>query len=144
MAYEVSKVDVWAGTIADRPGGLAEKLEALAQAGAALEFLIARRSPDQPGTGVVFVAPLTGAGQTRAAKNAGLSKAEGLHSLRLEGPDKPGLGARVTQILADAGINMRGLSAAAMGRRSVFYFGFDTTEDAKKAASLLRKALTGK
>ena len=45
-AYTVSKVDVWVGTIRDRPGGVAEKLEALARAGANLEFVISRRAPD--------------------------------------------------------------------------------------------------
>ena len=45
MSYSITKVDVWAGTIDDRPGGLAEKLEALANSGASLEFVIARRAP---------------------------------------------------------------------------------------------------
>jgi hypothetical protein len=142
MAYEITKVDVWAGTIEDRPGGLAEKLEALSSAGARLEFAIARR--DEPGTGVVFVAPLKGTAQTRAAKNAGLSKASTLCSLRVEGPDKPGFGARITRLLADEGINMRGLSAAALGRRCVVYFAFDSIGDANKASRVLKKALAGK
>jgi len=144
MPYEITKVDVWAGTIDDRPGGLAQKLEALSEAGANLEFVIARRSPEQPGAGVVFLAPLHGARQTRVALNAGLSKATSLCSLRLQGPDKPGLGARVTRLLADEGINLRGLSAAAVGRQSVVYFGFDNTADANKAVRVLKKALAGK
>ena len=40
MAYTIKKVDVWAGEIADRPGGLADKLSALSDAGANFEFLI--------------------------------------------------------------------------------------------------------
>src|SRR5512133_3399511 len=97
MAVEILTVDVWAGEIADQPGGLAEKLEALAQAGADLEFIISRRQPEKPGTGVVFLAPLKGAAQIRAAKAAGLSKTDSLHSLRVEAPDRPGLGARMTR-----------------------------------------------
>ncbi|MBI4579252.1 MAG: ACT domain-containing protein [Planctomycetes bacterium] len=144
MAYEISKVDVWAGSIEDRPGGLADKLEVLAKAGASLEFLIARRDTEQPGTGVVFLAPLRGVRQTRAAQDAGLAKAGSMFSLRLEGPDKPGLGARISRLLAEAGINLRGLSAAAFGRKSVVYFSFDSLDDAAKATRILKKALAGK
>ena len=144
MSVSITKVDVWAGEIMDQPGGLASKLGAVAKAGASLEFLVARRSPDQPGKGVVFVAPLKGAAQTKAAAGAGLSKAVGMYSLRLEVPDKPGLGAKVAQAVADAGINLRGLSAAALGRKCVVYFSFDSDADAKKAATTLKKALAGK
>ena len=38
MALKVSKADVWAVTIDDRPGGAAEKLETLSRAGANLEM----------------------------------------------------------------------------------------------------------
>ena len=141
MPYEITKVDVWAATIEDRPGGLADKLEALAEAGAGLEFVIARRAPESPGTGVVFVAPISGAAQTRVARKLGLSKAKSLCSLRVSGPDKVGLGARISQAIADAGINMRGLSAAALGRKCVVYFAFDSAADANKAARVLKKTL---
>ncbi|HOW18291.1 MAG TPA: ACT domain-containing protein [Phycisphaerae bacterium] len=144
MPARISKVDVWAGEIADRAGGLAEKLEALATAGASLEFVVARRAPDRPGTGVVFLAPVKGARQTKAAVAAGLSKASSMHSLRLEAPDRPGLGARITRAVAEAGVSMRGLSAAALGRQCVVYFAFDSEEDARKAAKAIKKALGGK
>jgi hypothetical protein len=141
MAYTITKVDVWAGSIDDRPGGLAATLKALSDTGANLEFVIARRAPERPGTGVVFLAPVTGAKLTTAARAAGLSKAASLCSLRLEGPDKPGIGAKITEAVADAGINMRGLSAAAIGRKCVVYFAFDSPADATKAAKVLKKAL---
>lgn len=139
MAYTVDRVNVWAGAVEDRPGGVAGVLAILAQAGANLEFVIARR--DQPGTGVVFVSPLKGVAQTKAAKKAGLSKAKSLHSLRVEGPDKPGLGAEITRAIAGAGINMRGISAAALGRRSVVYFAFDSLGEANKARRVLKRLL---
>jgi hypothetical protein len=139
MDFKVTKVDVWAGEIEDRPGALAEKLEALKNTGANLEFVIARR--DQPGKSVVFLAPLKAATQTRAAKKAGLAKTASLHSLRLEGPNQRGLGALITRALADAGINLRGLSAAAIGRRHVTYFAFDSAEDARRASPILKKAV---
>jgi hypothetical protein len=141
MPYEITKVDVWAATIKDQPGGLAAKLEALADAGASLEFVIARRAPESPGKGVVFVAPIRGAAQQGAARKAKFRKAKSLCSLRVSGSDKAGLGARITQAIADAGINMRGLSAAALGRKCVVYFAFDSAADASKAARVLRKTL---
>lgn len=141
MPYFIRKVDVWAAEIDDRPGGLAEKLEALARAGASLEFIISRRAPDKPGKGVVFLTPVKGAKQTRAASEAGLSTTSSLQSVRVEGPDRPGLGTKMTRVLADAGINLRGVSAAALGRRSVSFFAFDSADDAANAIKLLKKAL---
>jgi hypothetical protein len=141
MAYAINKVDVWAGEIPDRPGGLAATLEGLQNAGANLGFLVARRAPDKPGTGVVFVTPIQGAKQKAAAGSAGLQTTDSLHSVRVEGPDRPGLGTKMTRALAEVGINLRGISAAAIGRRSVTYFAFDSGADADAAARTLRKAL---
>jgi hypothetical protein len=141
MAYTVKKVDVWAGEIADRPGGLAEKLTALSTAGANFEFLVSRRSPDKPGTGIVFLTPIKGAKQKSAAQTAGLGTTDSLHSVRVEGPDRAGLGTKMSHALADAGINLRGISAAALGRRAVTYFAFDSAMDADSAIRVLKKAL---
>ena len=60
MDLFVERVDVWAATIEDKPGGLADVLAVLRDAGANLQFIIARRAPDLPGNGVVFVTPLQG------------------------------------------------------------------------------------
>jgi len=141
MAYSVKKVDVWAGEIADRPGGLASTLDAMTKAGANIEFVVARRAPDKPGTGVVFMTPIKGAKQKTAAQQAGLGTSEGLHSVRIEGPDKAGLGAKLTDALAAAGINLRGISAAALGRRAVSYLAFDSAADSETAVRILKKAL---
>ena len=139
MPYTIDRVDVWVGAIKDRPGGVAEVMDALANAGANLEFVIARR--DKKGTGLVFVAPLKGVSQTKSAKQVGLSKAESLQSLRVEGPDKPGLGSQITCALAEAGINLRGISAAALARKSVVYFAFDSRADSNKARQILKRVL---
>jgi hypothetical protein len=141
MAYTVKKVDVWAGEIADRPGGLASTLTAMNNAGANIEFVVARRAPDKPGTGVVFLTPIRGAKQKAAAQNAGLSTSDSLHSVRVEGPDRAGLGAKMGDALAAAGINVRGISAAALGRRAVSYFAFDSAADADAAVRVLKKTL---
>jgi hypothetical protein len=139
MKFKVNRTDVWATSIDDRPGGLAEKIGALAAAGANLEFIIARRTPEQPGKGVVFVTPIKGTKQTKAATEAGFQTTENLHSLRIEGADKPGLGAAMTKALAEAGVNLRGLSAAAMGKKFLAHLAFDSAEDAAKATAILKK-----
>jgi len=80
MKLKVSRTDTWASTIDDRPGGLADKLAALAAAGA-----------------------------------------------------------KLTRALAEAGINLRGFSAAALGTRYVTHLALDTAQDAVKAAAALKK-----
>ena len=144
MAFDVSKIDVWTGEIEDRSGGLADKIEAVSEAGANLEFVIARRAPERPGLGLVFMAPLRGAAQVRAATAAGMEKAPNVYTLRIEGPNRPGLGARITRAVADAGINMRGMSGTGLGRRCAIYLSFDNTADTEKARRILQKALAGK
>ena len=44
--------DVWVASLEDKPGALGNKLATLADAGADLGFIIARRAPNKPGTGV--------------------------------------------------------------------------------------------
>ena len=138
MGLKVSNVDVWAAGIEDQVGGLVGKLTPLSAAGANLEFVIARRAPEQPGKGVVFVTPLNGAKQVAAAEAAGFLRTGSLHSVRIEGTDKPGLGGKIAGALAEAGINLRGLSAAAIGTKFVCYLALDTAEDAKKATDTLK------
>lgn len=135
----VERVDVWAATIKDKPGGLANILAGLRDAGADLDFIVARRAPDQPGKGVVFVTPLRGDREVRAASALGFDVTRSLHELRVEGENKPGVAAALTEKLAKAGINLRGFSAAVIGTRFILYIGLDTNEDAEKAAAILKK-----
>ena len=139
MSLKIANVDVWAATIKDRPGGVAEKLAALSKAGANLAFVIARRQADKPGRGVVFVTPVKGRKQIAAAKKAGFKKARSLRSLVVRGRDRRGLGSKMTAALAGAGINLRGLSAAVVGKEFVAYFAFDKPSDSAKAARILKK-----
>ena len=118
----------------------AEKLDALRGGGVNLEFIIARRTHEKAKTGVVFVTPIRGAKQLKAAKKAGFKKARSLHGLRVSCSDKRGLGAKLTTVLAEAGINLRGFSGAAIAKKAVFHLAFDTNAAAGKAATLLKKA----
>lgn len=138
MALKVTKAEVWAATIEDRAGGAAEKLEPLAAAGANLEMLLARRT-ETPGQGVMFVTPLKGAKLVKAAQAAGFGKPQNIHSVRIEGGDKPGLGAKIARALADAGLSVRGVSAVAMGRKFISYLACDSAQDAATALKVLKK-----
>jgi len=139
MAFSITKIDVYAGDILNRPGSLARVLEAVSNAGANLEFTIARRVTEN--TSRVFVAPLKGKAEVKAAVDVGLVKAAGMHTLRLEGPDRPALGAWITRAIAAAGLNLRGVSTAGMKGRCVAYLAFETAADSAKAAKVLKKAL---
>ena len=138
MALKVIKVEVWAGEIQDQPGGLAEVLRPAVAAGANFEFMIARRQPDKPGTGVVFVTPVRGGKVREAARAGGLSMAKDIATLKIEGPDRPGLIQQINQTLGDAGVSMRRLSASASGRKFTCFIGFDTPEAADVAAKVIR------
>ena len=143
MALKVSGVDVWAGDIQDQPGGLARVLSSVAEAGGDVDCVVARRDPSRPGMGEVFITPVSGQRAQGAARNAGLSPAANLATLRVEGSDAPGLGARMTQALADAGINVRGVTAAVVGRNFVAYIGLDNATDGERAMQALRGVKTG-
>jgi predicted amino acid-binding ACT domain protein len=139
MDLAVERVDVWAAPIQDRPGSLAGLLKTLHKAGADLQFIIARRAADKPGTGVVFVTPLQGDREIRAASQAGFNVTQSLHSIRIMGQDKAGIVAELTQALAEGGINLRGLSASVIGSQFVAYLGVDSREDAIKAMDVLAR-----
>ena len=138
MKLQVTRVDVWVARLKDRAGALAGKLAILSDAGTSLEFLIARRAPDKPGTGVVFATPIKGAKQAAAARKAGFRKTKSLHAVRITGTDRPGLGTAVMNALAQAGINLRGASGAAIGRKAILHLAFDRSADATKAMRILK------
>ena len=139
MDLIVKRVDVWAANIKDESGGLALKLAGLSQAGADLDFVIARRAAEKPGTGVVFVTPLRGDREVAAAATLGFNVTNSVHSVRVQGENRPGIAAEVTEKLAAKGISLRGFSAAVIGKRFIFYIGFDTAEDAVKAVNILKQ-----
>jgi hypothetical protein len=139
MNVIVELEEVWAASLDDKPGALANKLTELAEAGADVDFIIARRAPDKPGTGVVFVTPLRGDQEIEAAGELGFAATNRMHSIRVEGRNERGIAGKLTQAVAKAGINLRGFSAAVIGTQFVMHLAFDQAEDAKKAVALLRQ-----
>lgn len=129
-------VDVWSAPVANRPGGLLEKLEGLAKAGADLEILDARRSRENPDQGVTFLAPLTGEAQISAAKQLGFERS-GLVHVRVSCPDEPGKGYLIVRAISAQGINLAGVVATGIRDELVMYLAFDTAADAERARQVL-------
>jgi hypothetical protein len=133
----VGREDVWAASVDDKAGALGAKLSALSSAGADLDFIIVRRAPENPGTGVVFVTPLRGDQEVQAATAVGFAVTSSLHSLRVEGPNEPGVAATITRMVGDAGINMRGFSSAVIGPRYVAHISVESVEEQDAVIRLL-------
>jgi hypothetical protein len=134
------RVDVWSASVADKTGGLSWLLKGMDEAGADFNFIIARRSPENPGSGVVFVTPIIGDREIKAASTLGFSLTRSVAAVRYEADDKPGATARLTELIADAGINIRGLSMAVLGTRFIAYIGFDSSSDAEKAIGIFQNS----
>ena len=137
MGFKLDRVHVWRGEVADQAGGVSAKLALLAQAGANLEYIYTHRQPDRPGTGILYVAPVTGPLAVRAARAAGLHEANTPIVLRVEGDNQAGLGHRLTQRWAVEGLSLHGLMMSVVGDRFVGYVSFDTVTDANRAAAIL-------
>jgi hypothetical protein len=139
MELIAERVDVWAARIEDQPGSLANILTGLREAGTDLNFILARREPDQPGHSVVYVTPLMGDAELKAAATLGFNLTARVHSVRVEGPNQPGMAAQLAVQLAAAGLNLRGFSAAVLGTQFILYIGLDSAEDAAKALAILQQ-----
>lgn len=139
MKLKVSRAETWMATIDDRAGGGADKLEPLARAGADFEFVFMRRTPENPGKGLLIVYPVKGAKVVRAAQEAGFARPDNMFSVRIEGSDKPGVTSAVARALAQAGLSFRGMSATGIGSKFVSFVALDSEADAATAAGVLKK-----
>ena len=134
MGFRLDRVHVWSGEIADQAGGIVSKLSPLAQAGANLQYISTRRQPHKPGTGVLYVAPVSGPLQVRAARSIGMAETHETVVLRVEGDNEAGLGVRLTQQWAMAGISLQALTMSVLGNKFVGYAAFDTVDDANRGS----------
>ena len=137
MSFKWDRVHVWSCEILDQPGAAASKLAILAKAGANLEYINTQRLPNNPGHGVLYVAPITGPTQTRAARLAGFAENDDQHLRRIEGDNEAGLAHRLTQQWELANITLQSLTMAVLGAKFVGYAGFDKVHDANQAAQIL-------
>lgn len=137
MSFKMDRVHVWATDVKDEPGGVAAKLSRLDEVGADLEYVYTQRLPDKPGHGILYVAPITGVAQMKAAKAAGLHEVNEPIVMRVEGDNTAGLAHRLKHAWAAAGINLHGSIMTVLGTKFVGFITFDSVEDANKAARLL-------
>lgn len=137
MDLFVEHVDVWVAPIADRAGALAAVLGALRDAKLNPQTIIARRTPGHEGKAVVFIWPLEGDREIAAASQIGFDLSRSMHAVRVVGPYRAGLAAELTQMAADAGIDLHGFSSSVIGSRFVAYFATDSIGDASRLVRML-------
>jgi hypothetical protein len=143
MAVTVKKIVLWRHEVDNKPGVLAATLESLAAAGADLHVVMGYRYPGNEGRAAIELYPVFGKKATAAAKAVGLT-ASSIPTLLVEGDTRGGLGATTARALAEAGINLSFLVAQVIGRKYSALFGFETAQDASRAAALLKKATASK
>ena len=137
MSFKMDRLHVWAVEVKDEPGSVAGKLAKLDEAGCDLDYVYTQRDAAKPGHGVLYVAPVTGNGPTKAAKDAGMHAVADPVVMRVEGDNVAGLAHRVKHAWAAAGINLHGSMLTTVGSKFVGFVTFDTVEDANKAARIL-------
>ena len=139
MPITVKKIVLWRTEVDNNPGALASTIEPPAKAGADLRIIMGYRHPTAEGKAAIEVFPITGRKLVAAAGAAGLSAAA-IPTLLVEGDNKPGLGHAIAQTIAAAGINIAFLVAQVIGEMFAAVIGFETEDDAKAAAPLIKKA----
>jgi hypothetical protein len=139
MPVTVKSIIIWRKEIDNHVGVLARTLEPLQKAGADLRVLMAYRYPSNEAKAAVEIYPVNSKKLTAAATEAELT-ASSIPALLVEGDNKPGLAHQITQAIADAGVNLSFLVAHVVGRRYAATIGFETELDAKKAATLIKRA----
>ena len=137
MTLAIRRVQVWSGEIPDRPGAAAAKLEQLAHAGADLEFVFTRPSRANADTSNLFIAPITGPEQIKAARDAALGPALDVAMLCVEGNNRAGISYDIMSRLAVAGINLRGLSISLVNGRFAAFLLLDDADAATLAVQVL-------
>lgn len=142
MSVTVKKIVLWRKETDNQAGVLARTLEPLDKAGADLQALMGYRYPGHEEKAAIELYPVAGKKLIAAAGQAGLT-ASTIPTLLVEGDNKPGLAHKIAQAVADAGVNLDFLVALVAGNRYTASMGFSTEEDAKKAASLIKKAAQG-
>lgn len=138
MALTVKEITLWRREVQNRPGTMARTIAPLADAGANFRVLMGYRFPGDSTSAAIEVYPVSGKKQTAAAQQVGLAPVD-FPALLVEGDDKAGLGRRFAEAIAERHINMIFLVAQVVGRKYSAIFGFETKEDARAAAVVIKK-----
>jgi hypothetical protein len=143
MAVSVKAIRLWRSEVENKAGVLANALDPLAKGGTDLHVVMGYRYPGNESKAAIELYPIAGKKAAAAARAAGLSAAP-IPVLLVEGDNKPGLGYTIARAISDAGINTAFLVAQVIGKKYSAVFGFETNEDTRRAAVLIRKAAAGK
>lgn len=140
MAVRIKAVELWRTEVPNKPGTLAAALTPLADAGADLRVVMGYRFPGREKKAAIEVFPVKGRKTAAAAQSAGLEPS-GIATLLIEGDNEPGLGRAVAEALAGAQINIGFFMAQVIGTQYSAVAGFESNEDSKKAAAIIKKAV---
>ncbi len=135
MSISVKRVVVWRTVVENQPGTMARALEALSKQ--MLELVIGYDGA------VIDIAPVVGRKAIAAAKRAGFEPRPTAMIL-VEGEDRPGVVFAATRAFGAAGISMDSVVAQVAGKKFQALFGFTSDADAKRAASVIKKAVAAK
>ena len=139
MAVRVKRIVLWRKEAENQSGVLAGSLEPFAKGGADLQVVMGYRYPGNEQKAAIELYSVAGKKLTKAAQ-AGSFVASSVSTLLVEGDNKPGLGHAITQVIADARINLGFLVAQVIGRKYSAVIGFESADDAKRASALIKKA----
>jgi hypothetical protein len=143
MPLTVKLITLWRAEVENRPGALAQTLAPFAAARTDLQVIMGYRYPSTGGKAAIEVYPITGKKLAAAATATGLS-ASTIPALLVQGDNQPALGHTIAQALSAAGINIGFLMAQVLGRRYSAVLGFETRDDAKKSARIIKQVTTRK
>lgn len=138
MPLTVKLITLWRAEVENRPGTLAETLAPFAAARTGLQLVMGYRYPTTGGKAAIEVYPVTGKKLAASASAAGLA-ASAIPTLLVQGDNRPALAHSIAHALAAAGINLGFLMAQVLGRRYSAVLGFESQDDAKKAAQTIKK-----
>src|ERR1700751_1976613 len=139
MPVTVKSISLWRKEAENKTGLLAETLEPLAKAGADLGVVMGYRLPGNEAKAAIEICPVAGKKVTAAATETGLV-ASSIPTLLVEGDNKPGTAHKIAQAIAKAGVDLGFFVAQAIGRKYSAVIGFANEGDAKKAATIIKKA----
>ena len=143
MPVTVKRITLWRKELENRVGTLAGTLEPLAKAGADLRIVMGYRLPNEHARAAVELYPIANKKTTLAAQGTGMV-ASPIAALWVEGDNRPGLGHRISQAIAEAGVNLDFLVAQVVGRKYSAVLGFENDADASKATAVIKKAAAKK
>ena len=139
MALTVKVITLWRREIENRPGALAGVLHPLATTKADVQVLMAYRFPGDESRGAVELFPISGKKAKSGASDAGLSPANDIPAVLVQGSNRAGLGYQTARAIAEAGINLAFFVAQVVGTKFSAVYGFDSVTDRDRAVKLLKK-----